>query len=382
MHSFAGLTAEPMSLPAAPCLLESMGYTAAPGCAMLQGSVPQALADMNKDPTPATLAFEAVVVLGTIALLWLLSRARRNILVHYAIVAVGVLIFEIFTAPMWNNDKLGVWAYVYKDVSWVLTLGWSSMIIGTIFLVDRFLPTLREWQRFLVYLLILTVLTSVAESVVVAIGIRSYAPEVVAVLSGSMIPGTNISWHLLYYVPVFLSLVIAFYRYWAPLLDQTLIPRPVPTSWLLSFVIAFVGVFFFEIMIEPMVDNVGFPSWSYIYRDISVVQTLFWIVLIWGATNLVDRFLPRLDPIMKFVLYLVAVSIVAYPVESWLINSGLRVYGPSATENFSGFLTIITNIPIEVALAIPLYLGLIISFARYWEAVTKGRAAEVFPRSH
>lgn len=381
MHVFAGLMSDPMSVAAAPCLLESLGYTAAPGCALMQGGVPQALAGMDKDPTPVTLAFEAVVILGTIALLWLLSRVKRNILLHYAIVAVGVLIFEVFTAPMWNNEKLGVWAYVYKDVSWVLTLGWSSMIIGTIYLVDRFLPTLREWQRFIAYLAILTVLTSIAESVVVAIGIRSYAPEVMDVLSGSMIPGTNISLHLLYYVPVFLSLVIAFYRYWAPLLDQTLIPRPIPTSWLLSFAIAFVGVFFFEIMIEPMVDNVGFPSWSYIYRDISVVQTLFWIVLIWFATNMVDRLLPRLNPIMQFVLYLVVVSVVAYPIESWLINSGLRVYGPSATENFSGFRTIITNMPIEVALAIPLYLGLIISFVRYWEAVTQGRAAEVFPRS-
>ena len=376
-----GILGQSMALPAAPCLLESMGYTAAPGCVLLQGGGAAALAQLDREPTPATLAFEAVVILGTIALLWILSRFKRSILLHYAIVAVGVLTFEIFTAPMWNNDKLGVWAYVYKDVSWVLTLGWSSMILGTIFLVDRFLPGLREWQRFVAYLAVLTVLTSIAESVVVAIGIRSYAPEVMAVIAGSMIPGTNISFHLLYYVPVFLSLVIAFYRYWAPLLDQSLIPRPVPTNWLLSFVIAFVGVFFFEVMIEPMVVNAKFPSWSYVYHDISVVQTLFWIVLIWFATNLIDKLLPRLDPIMQFVLYMVVLSVVAYPVESWLINDGFRVYGPSATENFSGLRTIITNIPIEVALAIPLYLGLIISFVRYWEAATQGRASEVFPRA-
>ena len=60
-------------------------------------------------------------------------------------------------------------------------------------------------------------------------------------------------------------------------------------------------------------------------------------------------------------------GLIFLPLEAWFIANGFRIYGPSAVENFIGFTTPITNTPIEVALAIPFYLALIISFIRYWE---------------
>jgi hypothetical protein len=324
----------------------------------------------DKEPTPPIIVFELVVILGTVALLWLLSRRQPNVVKHYLLIAFGIAIFEVFTAPMWNNVKLGVWAYIYKDVSWVLTVGWSSLVIGTIFLVDRWLPWARAWQRFLIYIGVLTALTAIAESVVIALGIRSYAPEVMAVVIGSIIPGTSISLHLLYYVPVFMSLVICFYKYWAPLLDGEPMPEPADVNWLRSLAIGLVGVFAFEIMIEPLVDNRGFPSWSYVYRDISVVMTGFWLLLIWLVTNLVNRLMPRLGGLYRFFLSLVVLCIVASPIEAWMVRQGYRVYGPSATENFSGLRTLIGDVPVEVIFAVPLYLALVICFIRYWERMT------------
>lgn len=331
--------------------------------------------EFDKQPTPAIIAFELVVIFGTVALLWLLRRWNARVLAHYGVIATGVLIFEVFTAPMWDNFKLGVWGYVYKDVSWILTLGWSSLIIGTVFMVDRARGHWPEWQRFLAYLVVLTVITAAAEAVVVALGIRSYAPEVMEVARGSYVLGGALSLHLLYYVPVFMSLVIAFYKYWVPVIERWPEARA-RTHWLRSLVIAAVGVFFFEIMIEPMVENRNFPQWSYVYRDISVVMTAFWVVLIWIATYAVDRLLPRVRQSLRFAAYLIVLGIVATPIEAWFINSGYRVYGPSATANFIGIRTAWTDIPIEVALAIPLYLALIITFVRYWERITAPGAAE------
>jgi hypothetical protein len=60
-------------------------------------------------------------------------------------------------------------------------------------------------------------------------------------------------------------------------------------------------------------------------------------------------------------------------VESWLIVNGYRVYGPSAVNNFTGFVTPITNVPVEVAFAIPCYMALIIAFIRYWEIILDNR---------
>jgi hypothetical protein len=185
-----------------------------------------------------------------------------------------------------------------------------------------------------------------------------------------MIPGTLISLHLLYYVPVYTSLVICFYKYWAPVIDGEPVPEPTEMNWLRSLALGFVGVFFFEVMIEPLVDNRGFPAWSYVYRDISVAMTGFWLLLIWLTTNLVDRLLPNVNAMYRFLLYMVLLSVVSTPIEGWLLNNGYRAYGPSATANFSGIRTAIGDLPIEVVLAIPLYLALVICFVRYWERIT------------
>src|SRR4051812_37051591 len=144
------------------------------GAEMPINGLPQIIHTFDKEPTLPILCFEAVVILGTLALLWLLSRRQPHVVKHFFLVGLGGSIFEVFTAPMWNNEKLGVWAYLYKDVSWVLTMGWSSLILGTVLLVDRSLPLVRGWQRFLLYLVVLTILTAVAESAVVGLGIRSY----------------------------------------------------------------------------------------------------------------------------------------------------------------------------------------------------------------
>jgi hypothetical protein len=334
--------------------------------------VDHVLMEFDKQPTPAILIFEAIVVIGTIVALWQLGQMKPGILRHYAVVAVGVLLFEIFTAPMWNNFKLGVWAYVYKDVSWVLTLEWSTLILATVLLVDRFLAQLREWQRFLVYLVVLTGIAGLAEFVIVGLGIRTYSSDVLAVIDNAPhLPIINLSLHALYYVPVFMSLVIAFYKYWVPVLDQTPVNERVvnPISRL---VISLVGVFFFEVLIEPMVDNIGFPAWSYVFRDITILMTGLWVLVIWAGTYVVDRLLPRLDQARRFALYLIVIGLVAAPIEAWFINTGHRVYGPGATADFSGVRSVFTDTPIEVTLAIPLYLGLVIAFIRYWERITAG----------
>jgi hypothetical protein len=216
----------------------------------------------------------------------------------------------------------------------------------------------------------LTVLTAIAELVVVALGVRGYAPEVRNVLRDSYIPGTSLSLHFFYYVPVFLALVICFYKYWAPWADGAPIPEPTDTNWVRGLLYGFVGVFFFEVMIEPMIDNRGFPTWSYVYHDISIVMTGLWLGLIVVTINVVDLLLPRVSAMWRFAVYLAVLCAVATPLEGWFINGGMRVYGPSATANFSGFRTILADLPVEVVAAIPLYLALVICFIRYLERIS------------
>ncbi len=323
------------------------------------------LYEFDKTPTASTLAFEIFVILGTIIVLLILSRIKNKIPQRYLLVAAGILIFEIFTAPMWNNLKLGWWGYVYRDVSWVLTIGWATMILTAVIIVDKLFEKWREGQRFILYLLLLTAAVFIAESAVLSLGIRTYSPEVLDTLTGYYIG--NVPIEGLYYVPVFISLVIAFYKYGSFSLDNEAIVPVKNRAWVRNLILAFIGVFFFELMIEPMVVNAKFPSWSYIYQDISIIMSGLWIVIIWLSVSLVDKVFIHLDLVKRFVLYLVVGTIIFLPLESWFIVNRFRIYGPSAVENFVGINLPIINIPVEVALAIPFYLALIISFIRYWE---------------
>ena len=327
-----------------------------------------ALGGFDRTPTVGIIGFEIFVILATAVALTILARHKDRILRRFWILAIGVLIFEVFTAPMWNNYKMGFWAYLYRDVSWILTLGWTAMILSTVVVVDLAMPRVKEWQRFVSYLMVLTVLVVAFERIVVGLGIRSYSPEVMNVVEGSYIPILEVPYHLFYYVPIFLSLVIGFYKFWNVVIDQEArLPIRAPWLWILCVTVA--GVFFFEIMIEPMVVTSKLPSWSYVYRDISVLMTAGWVLVIWLSLLLVDRLLSGIGPRRRFVGYLVVLAIVTIPVETWLIKSGVRVYGVSATESFYGFLIPQLNLPIEVAFAIPIYMALIIGFVRYWERV-------------
>jgi len=170
----------------------------------------------------------------------------------------------------------------------------------------------------------------------------------------------------LYYVPVFSSLIIGFYKYWSIILDQKLVTPIRKRKWLRDFGIAFIVVFLFELMIEPMVKNTNLPTWSYIYRDVSFLMTGGWILIIWLAVSLVDKFFQVLPLFERFFLYIFVGMVLTIPIEGYLMRNGYREYGQSSIDNFSGFMTPFSQIPIEVAFAIPFYLALIMSSIRYW----------------
>jgi hypothetical protein len=58
--------------------------------------------------------------------------------------ALGVLIVQLFIAPMGNNDHLGPWAYLYRDVSRVPTLAWKRFVLDDALLIP--MRRIRWWR--------------------------------------------------------------------------------------------------------------------------------------------------------------------------------------------------------------------------------------------
>ncbi|NJL02808.1 MAG: hypothetical protein HC838_08305 [Spirulinaceae cyanobacterium RM2_2_10] len=331
-----------------------------------------AYCSFEKTPTAAIIGFEIGAIALSLIVFAVLSRLTTRLWLRVPVMAVGVLLFEFFTAPMWHNERLGWWAYIYLDVSWILTLSWTALILMTVILVDRLLTNYPAWQRFLVYLGVLLVVVSLLEMIVVNLGIRSYAPEVLDNLTGFFVAGVPLL-DMLYYTPVFTGLVIAFYKYWSFAIDdEPLIPSK-QRNWWRSLFIAFAAVFLFEVMIQPMVENVNFPRWSYFFFDINVILIAAWVLMIGVSAIAIERLFMHWPLLYRFLFALGIAGSLLLPLEAWLIRNGYRVYGASATHNFTGFTIPTLSVPIEVALAIPCYLALIIAFIRYWETVLDNR---------
>jgi hypothetical protein len=326
---------------------------------------------VDKALTPASLR---VLLVGLVPLLlglaWL-NRVRDRLPARFAVMALGVLFFELFTAPMWNNAHLGGWAYLYRDVSWLLTLTWTVLFLVVVELVDRLLPRWRALPRFWLTLAAITALTLPLELVLVASGIRSYAPEVREAALGGFVNGVPVA--ILYYVPVFAALVIGFYRYWSLVLDDTLVIPVRRIRWRRGVLLATVAVLLFELMVEPMVMNRGFPAWGYVYRDINLVMTGIWVLVIAITALLVNRLFLLQPMAFRMVMAVLVATAIALPIEYGLYAAGLRVYGPSAVANFSGFTIPLVGAPIEIAFAIPCYMALVLATIRYWEIVLDNR---------
>ncbi|MFY8149580.1 MAG: hypothetical protein ACOVNL_10250 [Prochlorococcaceae cyanobacterium] len=326
---------------------------------------------VDRTATLAGLGFQGGVVAASAAGLAWLAHFRDRLGLRLAVMAVGVLIFELFTAPMWHNAHLGRWAYLYRDVSWVLTLGWSVLFLLVVEVGDRLLPHWRAGRRFLLDLVVLTLLVVPLEWLVVRLGIRGYAPEVREAAWGDWIDGVPVA--VLYYVPVFSALVLGFYRYWCFVIDDAVLIPVRRIRWGRGVVLTLGAVLLFELMVEPMVVNRGFPAWSYVYRDVSLVMSGLWVLVIAITAALVYRLGLALPIAARFLLALGIATAIALPIEYALLAAGMRVYGPSAVANFSGFTIPVLQAPVEVAFAIPCYLALVIGFIRYWEIVLDNR---------
>lgn len=339
---------------------------------MLSNSLPSLLANCSFDKTPTLpiLLVEALILAGAAAAAFILPKIKDKVPQRALVMAVGVLLFELFTSPMWNNYRMGWWAYIYHDVSWILTIGWTALILTVVLLTDKFLEGWREPKRFLAYLAILTAIIMPLEIVVTNVGLRSYAPEVLQSVSGIFLLGVPIE--ILYYIPVFTGLVIAFYKYWSFTIDDELLVPLKPLKqrkWLRSLLFTFAAIFLFEVMVEPMVRNQNFPQWSYIFHDITLFTIIPWALMIGLTATIVSLFFIHLPILYRFSIAISLAGILAWPLEGWFILNNFRVYSPSVLKHYTGFVTPITNLPVEIPFAIPVYMALIIAFIRYWEIV-------------
>lgn len=162
--------------------------------------------------------FELSIIVLAIVFLLLLKKIDANILKKFAIIFIGILLFQYFTQALWLTVGLAPWAYLYLGVSWVITLGRALMVIVSITLIDLYFPQYEEKMRFWFYFIPIVLLGLIAEAISSANGTIQYHSALQEVLSGIKILGM-VPVEALFYIPTFMIFVLCFYKYWGKILN-------------------------------------------------------------------------------------------------------------------------------------------------------------------
>ena len=64
----------------------------------------------------------------------------------------------IISEPMYRNQGLDTWAYLYRDVAWTLVLGFADIFLISIAIVDKLWGKFKEKAKFWLYLLVVTII--------------------------------------------------------------------------------------------------------------------------------------------------------------------------------------------------------------------------------
>lgn len=325
------------------------------------------MCSLDRTATSQTIIYQILVVIFVVTTLIVLSKYNKNILKHFFIASVATIIYDFFTAPLKFNLHLGQWGYIYHTVSWVFPLGFATMVILSAFLVDKYFSKSKELVKFAISLSLLVLFSLLVEKfIVVPLGIRSFPPETISAFSSDRI---KFLWNTplleILYLPVYLSLVLAFYKYFSLEVDNKLIVPVKKAKLLRNFFITFIGVLLFELTVGSMVNNKNFPEWSYIFKDITLILTISWTILVWSITHIIDKILINDNIYERFFAYLTVITVLTTPAEAWLMQNGFREYSKTAVENFSGYIIPLMNIPVEVVFGVPFYFALVIGFVKY-----------------
>lgn len=160
------------------------------------------------------LLFELLVIIVTLGILtYMKTSGHKDVMKKFGIMFIAVLLFQIMSEPMWINQNLSSWAYLYGNVSWLLAFGWISIFFLSFLIVDSGFKKISEKGKFWLYLIVATILTVPAEILILKLGIRSYADVLSQTFSGLTIPGTLVPIEVLLAVPLISALIIPFYKY-------------------------------------------------------------------------------------------------------------------------------------------------------------------------
>ncbi len=160
----------------------------------------------------AKAVLELFIITVTVFSLLFFYKGKKVLLKRYFLIAAGVFLFEFSTQLLWINKGLHPLTYLGPTLNWIITLGWTNIIFYSMLVVDMYVKK-SQIKRYFASLILIVIVSLIAENIVLLIGIRAYSNEVTALLSGVSVPFLSVPIEALFYIPAFIALVLGFTKY-------------------------------------------------------------------------------------------------------------------------------------------------------------------------
>ena len=138
------------------------------------------------------------------------------------------------------------------------------------------------------------------------------------------------------------------------------------------FFLVFIGILLFQYFTQALWLTKNLEPWTYLYLGVNWIITIGRSTMVIVSMAIVDIYFSRYSEKIRFLLYLVLLTISGVFAEAMTVAQGNIQYHPALKEVFSGY-TILGSVPVEALYYIPVFMMLVISFVRYWELALESK---------
>jgi hypothetical protein len=293
------------------------------------------------------------------SVLWysIYHKNRKNI-VSFCVAFMWISAFELLTWALWKVQYMWDWAYWFWDISRILALVRTGILYRSDFII----------QKVKSYKAIKTI--SIASIIIWLIilwanmnGVISYEPEAFASIDYML---WSFPINAFYYIPIRIFIIYSFKKYF----DQAIFNNYHGTKSIISvknFLIVFFSVLCLELLIEPTLIIKNLPSWLFIYKDISILLTLWWTVIITWTAFIVNKFFEWFDLFIKFSYAILLSTIFWSGFLSLLIQKNIVSFSSSVlhTHTLHSFSLWNTGLTTMTFVSTILFFVLLIPVSKY-----------------
>lgn len=315
--------------------------------------------------TTQSIYFEIWLFLFSLLILIYWIKNYRFFLWRYFALFFWVFLFEILTSSLWLIEHLWILSYINGDVSIIMSILWTNMIVWARFGYDKLYKTSTLKTEYAFVVIVSTLLWLSLVSWLKIIWVFSYSKEMLQVVE---------SWILIFgkpleaiiYFPIFIFTVYSFYKYW----ELAMFDKKLFENYAISFgkdILIAIGVIIgLWYLLHPLLIVKNTMDYAYLILSFIIILIL---------TNGIILLIKHMSLFIRFLFWSIFFTTASSIILNYFLVNHLVVLSESMKNTYTNKTIFIPGLQITdsefAGLVILSYL--IIAVVKYFKIVTDSK---------